>query len=237
MLHPNYGHATTYTDAELRNMNAHYKAECTLVSKYIGRVLRKIEDLGLLENSAVVFTADHGMYIGEHDRAGKSNLSDDDDRGPWPLYEEVSHIPLVVKAPGFEPRRVPKALVQPVDILPTVLDLAGVPAPEGVHGHSMVPLMKGEAEWPRKVAFSSQGLAPHRAGAPKTTIRDEKWTLIIGGKEGTGPELYDVEADPSQLTNVIADHPEVAKSLHAAFLNWLADVGADAAKIDALKDM
>ncbi len=111
MLHPNYGHASAYTDAELRNMQAHYAAECTLVSKYIGRLLRKIEDLSLFENTIVVFTADHGMYIGEHDRTGKSNLSDDDDRGPWPLYEEITHIPLIVKAPGFGPRRVPGKLV------------------------------------------------------------------------------------------------------------------------------
>ena len=237
MLHPNYGHATAYTEAELRNMQAHYAAECTLVGKSIGRLLRKIEDLGLFENSVVVFTADHGMYIGEHDRTGKSNLSDDDERGPWPLYQEITHIPLIVRAPGFQPRRIPGNLVQPVDIMPTVLDLAGAPLPDGMHGHSMKPLMGGSADWPRKVAYASQALAPNRPGAPKTTIRDGPWTLIIGGKEGTGPELYDLQSDPAQQNNVFAAKQSVAQGLHRTFLDWLADVGADRAKIEALEGM
>ena len=237
MLHPNYGHASAYTEAELRNLQAHYMGECTLLSKHMGRVLRKIEDLGLFENSVVVFTADHGMYTGEHDRTGKSNLCDNDDRGPWPLYQEITHIPLNIRAPGFEPRRVPKALAQPPDILPTVLDLAGVPEPEGVHGKSLVPLMRGEGEPVREVAFASQALAPNRAGAPKTTIRDERWTLIIGGKDGTGPELYDLEADPGKETNVLADNEDVAARLHAAFLDWLLEVGTDVGKIYALRNM
>jgi len=237
MYHPNYGHASVYTEAELRNMRAHYAAEVTLVSKWIGTVLRKIEDLGLYEDTAVVFTADHGMYIGEHDRTGKSNLSDADDRGQWPLYDEITHIPLAIRAPGVGHRRVGE-LVQPVDIMPTLLDLAGVDAAEGMHGHSMKPLMLGEIDgWPREVTFSSQALADDRSRAPKTTIRDRRWCLIVGGKQGTGPELYDLQADLAQQHNIIADNPGIAGRLHEHFLQWLAEVGADEGKIAAAREM
>jgi len=234
MLHPNYGHASAYTPEELHNLWAHYAAECTLVSKHVGLLLRKIEDLGLLGNSVVVFTADHGMYIGEHDRTGKSNLSDGDERGEWPLYEEITHIPLMIRAPGIAPRRVPRHLVQPVDIMPTVLDLASVPLPDQMHGHSLKPLMDGKAEWPRKVACCSQALAADRAGSPRTTIRDSHWTLIIGDKEGTAPELYDLRSDPAQERNVFAAHRDVADRLHRDFLQWLKQVGTEEDKIKAL---
>ncbi len=121
--------------------------------------------------------------------------------------------------------------------MPTVLDLAGVPLPEAIHGHSMKQLMGGSTDWPREVAYASQALAPTRGAAPKTTIRDERWTLLIGGKEGTGPELYDLQNDPGQQNNVFSANSDVAERLHRGFLDWLAEVGTDQAKIDALKGM
>ena len=74
MIHPNYGPATAYTQEELANLQAHYAAEIYLVNKWIGYVLDKIEELGLFDNSVVIFTSDHGMFVGEHNRTGKSNI-------------------------------------------------------------------------------------------------------------------------------------------------------------------
>ena len=97
MIHPNYGPASAYTAEELANLQAHYAAEIYLVNKWIGYVLDKIEELGLFDDSLVVFTSDHGMFVGEHDRTGKSNIHPEDDR-VWPLYEEISRIPLMIAA-------------------------------------------------------------------------------------------------------------------------------------------
>ena len=92
MLHPNYGKASDYTEAELQNLRAHYCAEAELVDRWVGRILTKIDDLDLWRNSVVVFMSDHGMSLGEHNRTGKSNINKNDERF-WPLYPEIVHIP------------------------------------------------------------------------------------------------------------------------------------------------
>ena len=97
MIHPNYGRSDVYTAAELRNLMAHYSAEAEIVDRWIGRVLQKIDDLSLWDNTVVIVTSDHGMSIGEHGRTGKSNISDGDDRY-WPLYPEIGHVPFLVSA-------------------------------------------------------------------------------------------------------------------------------------------
>jgi len=232
MFHPNYGPATAYTKAELKNLRAHYAGEVTLVSKWIGYVLRKIDDLGLRDNTVVCFTTDHGMYIGEHNRCGKSNICDYDDRGPWPLYDEVAHIPLMVRIPGMKPRRI-KHLVQPPDIMPTLLDLAGIAAPEQVQGCSLAPLLKGGRKPVREYAFCSTALNPGK-NKPKTTVRDKNWTLIIGGKEGDGPELYDLRKDRAQRKNVFRGNKDVARKLHEALIKFLRDVGTSEEKISSV---
>jgi len=200
-------------------------------------VLRQIEDLGLFENSIVCFTTDHGMYLGEHNRCGKSNICAYDDRGPWPLYEEITHIPFMVRVPGVKPRRI-KELVQPVDIMPTFLELAGVPVPSDLHGKSLVPLITGKSRKPvRQYAFSSQALTTSVANRPKTTVRDKNWTLIVGGKEGSPPELYDLRRDPGQKKNIFSKNKDVAKRLHSALLKFLRDVGTEEAKIESIAEL
>ena len=92
-----------------------------MVNKWVGYVLDKIEELGLFDNSVVIFTSDHGMFVGEHNRTGKSNIHSEDDR-VWPLYEEISHIPLMIAAPEVAGGRQVSALTQSVDLLP---DAAG----------------------------------------------------------------------------------------------------------------
>jgi arylsulfatase A-like enzyme len=239
MRHPNYGPASDYTEAELANLRAHYAGEVTLVSKHIGRLLRMVEDTGLLERTAIFFMADHGMYLGEHNRTGKSNISDHDTRGSWPLYEEVSHIPLLVHAPGAAAGTRVEVLVQPPDIMPTILELTGTPAPEGMHGHSLVPLLNGTAQnWPRQIAVSGFDL-PRGKGpnGPKVTVTDGEWTLIAAAEGHAPPELYHCPSDPGQTQDVIDAHRDRAAALHMALCAFLRDVGSPAAaRMDAALD-
>ena len=80
MLHPNYGLSSLFTDAELHNLWAHYAGESELVDRHIGRILQKVEDLALWDDTLVVVLSDHGMSIGEHARTGKSNIDPKDER-------------------------------------------------------------------------------------------------------------------------------------------------------------
>jgi len=221
MIHPNYGPASAYTKKELANLAAHYAAEVYLVNKWIGQVLKKVEELGLFENTVVAFTTDHGMFAGEHNRTGKSNIHPEDER-VWPLYEEVAHIPLMVAAPGIGGGRRVKALTQSVDVLPTLLQLTGVkPGGLDMHGHSLVPLMKGSKRpWPRKYAFSSPFL---RNGGP--TVTDGRWSYISYGERGGKPELYDLRQDPGQRRNVLRQNPKVASRMRRALGSFLQEVG------------
>lgn len=237
MFHPNYGPASDYTDAELRNLRAHYAGEVTLVSQHVGRVLRMLEDTGVMDRTVVVFMADHGMYLGEHDRTGKSNIADHDDRGSWPLYREVSHIPLMVCAPGVEGGARVSELVQPPDVMPTLLDLAGVAIPSEAHGHSIRPLLGGGAgtAWPREIAVSSPALQVGRGreGA-KLSVTDGDWSLILGQDGAVAPELYDLTADPGELDNIARSNPAKVQELTTACHDWLRELGADAERIAAV---
>ena len=229
MIHPNYGPASAYSKKELANLAAHYAAEVYLVNKWMGHVLRKIEELGLFDDTIVVFTTDHGMFAGEHNRTGKSNIHPDDDR-IWPLYEEIAHIPLMIAAPGVRGRRV-KALTQSVDVLPTLLELTGVrPGGLDMHGLSLSPLMKGSRRrWSRKYAFSSTFL---RNGGP--TVTDGRWSYLSYGERGGKPELYDLREDPGQRRNVLRRHPEVASRLRRALGTFLKEVGTPEANYELL---
>jgi arylsulfatase A-like enzyme len=195
MIMPNYGRADIFNPEEIDNMFAHYKAEVELVSKWIGWLIRKIKDVGIYDDSLIIFTSDHGIYIGEHNRTGKINISKDDPRGPWPLYEEVSHVPLVIKMPGqeFKGKRIAE-IIQPTDILPTVLDIAGIDQTKKLPGNShlpdrevmmenpgmiqgrkhgipeldgtsVVPLMRGDTgDWIRDYAFTTRRVASFTEG-------------------------------------------------------------------------
>jgi len=172
-----------------------------------------------------VFTSDHGMFVGEHNRTGKSNIHDGDER-IWPLYGELSHIPLMMSVPGVKGGKRTGELTQSVDLLPTLLALTGTKT-GGLdpHGHSLVPLMgqsaSGSAKgWPRKYAFSSTFL---RNGGP--TVTDKRWTYLAYGEKGGKPELYDLKADPQQKKNIIRQEPKVAARMHRALTAFLKDVG------------
>ena len=236
MLHPNYGKASDLTPEELRNLRAHYCAEAELVDRWVGRVLQKIDDLGLWKNSIVVFTTDHGMSLGEHNRTGKSNINPGDERF-WPVYPEIAHIPLLIAAPGLEPGRTVDALLQPPDILPTLLDLAGihVEPPDPFHGRSFAPMLRDEPQDPLHDCAITAGflrIKPGEQPAKWTTpvLYTQKWAYAPIGAHGER-ELYDLETDPQAETNVAADHPQTVSQLHERFMQWLRDMHAPAEAI------
>ena len=233
MIHPNYGRASDLTTAELRNLRAHYCAEAELVDKSIGRILEKIDELGLWENSIVVFLSDHGMSLGEHNRTGKSNINSRDERY-WPVYPEVAHEPCMITAPGLTGGTAIDVMLQPVDILPTLLDLAGLEVipPDPFHGKSFAAQLRGESNAPtREYAItgsyirSPDGNIPHKATTP--VVYTAEWAYAPIGADGR-PELYRLEADPYAEQNIIDQHADVAKQMQAMLLAFLHNHNAPA---------
>ena len=234
MIHPNYGLSADYNEDELRNLWAHYAAEAEVVDRQLGRVIEKIGDLGLWDDSIVVVTTDHGMSLGEHGRTGKSNISDRDKRF-WPIYPEVGHIPFLIAGANVPKGNSSKIFFQPADILPTLSSLADVPIKpaRGFDGASAAESILSSATTARrKYAVSgsyislegdSRGIPP-RATTP--FLVTDRWGYAPVGANGT-PELFDIVRDPYATEDVSDDNRETVREMHELFVQHLRDHGAD----------
>ena len=227
MMHCNYGPASAYTPQELHNLWAHYAAEAELVDRWIGRVLQKINDLDLWDDTIVVVTSDHGTSLGEHDRTGKSNIQEGDPRY-WPLYPEIGHVPFLMAGSDVPQGQRLGLIAQPVDILPTLSELAGVPLdpPVPLQGLSFAEAVRTGKNRHRDQAISGCHIAaapsmrPRRASTPFVVTED--WGYAPVGVYGR-QELYDLKADPLAEHDVAADHAEVVAEMCARFLQHLSN--------------
>jgi len=225
--HPVYDYCNYLTEDEIKHTRALYAGEVTLVDTWVGQILDKIRSLGLYENTAVMFISDHGHYIGDHGRIGKSGSGPD---GPWPFYQEVSHIPFMIRIPDGKTGRT-DFLMQPVDIMPTVLDLAEIPMPEVIHGKSLVPILHGNPAEKRTVAITSSGLLDNPSRGVCCSITDGQWTLHYRGPNYPS-ELYWIAKDPKEENNLYSAKKEVAERLHSNYIEVLKSVNTSEKRIE-----
>jgi arylsulfatase A-like enzyme len=227
MLHPNYGPASSYTDQELRNMRAHYAAEAELVDRWIGRILQKVDDLEMWDETILMITSDHGMSLGEHGRTGKSNIHPQDPRF-WPIYPEIGHVPFLIAGGAVPQGQSLDLLAQPIDILPTIQELAGVGlGPEQpFDGRSFAAcVLEGSLEH-RDYVVSGSHLLPEDVAAvegskPVTPfLVTGRWGYAPVGPEGA-PELYDLDVDPLASEDLAAQHEDVVTELHRLLIEHL----------------
>ena len=181
LVHPIYGrwHEMPGYSAELVDKaHATYCGEVTMVDTWIGYLLRMVENMGLTEKTAIIFTSDHGFYFGEHGGwFGKLQFAKKPDGSLYqfgepdaiwgfsPLYEELTLIPLLVSVPGVEAGTYDR-LTSVVDVMPTVLDVMGLEAPSWVDGRSLLagmrdPSLPGRDFTVTTVPFANPGDAVH----------------------------------------------------------------------------
>jgi len=209
---------------EVQHAVAHYDGEVAYSDQAIGDLLRVVEELGLLDRTIVVLTADHGESLGEHDYFFE--------HGAY-LYDPTVRVPLIVSAPFAIPAgRVAESQARTIDILPTILDLAGLPVPEGIQGASLVARALGRASAPAPPAYSESGRNFYRENPRQYVegvagkwrmIRTDRYKLILIPKS-PGPiwELYDLAADPGETRNVLAAQPDAAAGLKRSLLEIVA---------------
>ncbi len=183
VIYPRYDRwATFMTEAELAHCRNLYAGEVSLVDRWIGYLLAAVDALGLRDDTTVIITSDHGFYLGEHGYIGKSLIRGEHYES-LPLYPEVAHVPLLIRLPGVAGTVNAQAFAQPVDLMPTVLDLLGVPIPGTVQGASLVPACRGE-EHARSFAVSAPTVSGPAITVPhptnRVTLTTEEWTLIVG---------------------------------------------------------
>ena len=172
---------------EWPNIVQAYLASVSFVDHYIGQVLKALEASPYRDNTLVVLWSDHGYHIGEKNRFAKNSL-----------WEESSRIPLIIKAPGVAANQVSQAPVSLLDLYPTLLDMAGLPAYDRNEGNSLKPLLQaGTTDWPH-AAVTTYGPGNH-------AIRDRRYRYIR--YEDGSEELYDHDNDPNEWKN-LADNPD-----------------------------
>lgn len=248
--YPKYSKTDGYlTEAEVMRCRALYAAEVTLVDRWAGRIFQKVDDLGLLDNTVVIFTTDHGFLLGEHGFIGKS-LTNYNREGKYslsylPLFEEINHIPLIVHYPGIEPGR-RQAIVQPPDLFPTIMDIEGHSL-TAVHGRSFKDVILGEKDLHRDFAASFPFLKG--SGIPISFVKDG-WSAIFVSKALPGTSsivdkavdglektlepwedardmLFNLRSDPGQQNDVSAEHPEEMVQYKQELINFLDDLGTE----------
>lgn len=197
----NYGHEgrDPRTDPEYAKELRHgYAASVSYVDAQIGRLLDSLESLGLADNTIVVVWSDHGFSLGEHGTWGKHSL-----------YEEALRAPLIIRYPDI-PHKGERsdAIVETVDVFPTLTALCGIPQPEGLDGRALVPQLKDPTAPSTKPAWGwyTRG---------QVTVRRDDWRLIArpGREEGEAFELFDFREHPYGKRVAPEDHPDIMAEL------------------------
>lgn len=163
----------------------------------LGKVLNKLETMGELDNTYIIYTSDHGMSIGRHGLMGKQNL-----------YEHTWRVPFIIKGPGIANGKRVKGNSYLLDVLPTLCDLAGINPPETVEGISLKPVIDGEKETVRDVMYGvySGGTKPGMRSVKKGDWKLIKYDTMDGTVRET--QLFNLAENPNEY---LAEHKRSGK--------------------------
>jgi len=175
-----------------------YYASTSFMDDQVGRVLGGLERMGLGDNTIVVFWGDHGWHLGEHTRWQKMSL-----------MEESARVPLIVAAPGRKGNgQGSRALVEFVDVYPTLAELCGLTPPANLEGQSLAPLLDAPSRAFKRAAFTEL----RYESITGRSVRTARYRYIRWEGAGGGEELYDHDKDPREFTN-LATKPEARAAL------------------------
>jgi iduronate 2-sulfatase len=185
------------SDAEAREVMRAYYASITYADYNVGRVLDVLERLKLREKTIIVFWGDHGYHLGEKGKWSKHNS----------LFEVGTRVPLMIVMPGAKGNgKASPRVVEAVDLYPTLTDLCGLPAPQGLAGQSLKPLLDNpQAKWDQP-AYTVTKFGAHIGKA----VRTERWRYAE--YDDGGAMLFDRRKDPHELKN-LANDPAYAKTV------------------------
>jgi arylsulfatase A-like enzyme len=190
----------------------------------VGIVLEKLDELGLADDTLIVFTSDNGG-LSTKEGSPTSNVPLRTGKG-W-LYEGGIRVPTIVRWPGVTaPGSTSAEPINSNDYYPTFMEAAEQTSSPDHHidGISLVPLLRGHQVEPRALYWHY----PHygnQGGMPGSAVRDGRWKLIEWYEDGA-IELYDLDADPSETQNLAERHPDITERLRASLAVWRNEVGA-----------
>jgi len=196
---------------DVKRLMSLYQGEITFMDSHLGRLFTEIDSLGLADKTVVALTADHGESFGEH----ATFKEDTDFFHPHDLYNTEQRTPLVIRYPGqIKPGTVVQAPSQAIDLFPTLLEAAGMQAPDQNQGHSLLPLLDGSDSGAGRAAY---GAMPDYVFSSVTV---PGWKYIRNNASGSS-ELYDVQSDPEERHDLSASNPDKGKELGDSLQAWM----------------
>lgn len=215
------------TDRQLKHLRARYAGEVTMVDAWIGQLIWALHRLRIWDDTALIFTSDHGTYMDYPGDAGlickpiQLNASGrylhtgvrNEPAMYFPMRHNLARIPLIVHLPGQQHTKRIFAITQPWDIMPTILELFQIAPPTTCIGKSLLPLIRGTRVKHREYAFLGNA-------ATLAQVVNERW-LYATWTADTPPSLFDRKKDPYLTKNIARQNPSVVKELHAALLQFM----------------
>ena len=181
------------TEQQRHRQRAYYLANVTMIDEKVGQIIESLERKGYLDDSIIIFTSDHGDCLSDHGQSQK-----------WTMYEQITRVPMIIWAPGrFGDARVVDALIQQMDLGPTILQWAGLDPPPDWEAISLNDALHGNADFaPREFVYCEQvkdAILTHCEFM--TMVRDKTHKLVHYLDEPDG-QLFDLQSDPDELENL-----------------------------------
>lgn len=196
--------------------NRPYVAEIAHTDFVVGKLLAYLDKNQLREKTVILLTGDHGESLGEHDESTHAFF----------VYDATLHVPMILSVPQTDLAR--KRIVQQVrsiDVMPTLLQLAGITVPESVQGRSLLHLTLDAATIERRPSYAECYYPQYHFGWSRLlSLRDGRYKYIDTSK----PELYDLTADPHEIHNVYGQHQDIASEMKSELARIAANQSRDA---------
>ncbi|MBI3666938.1 MAG: sulfatase [Acidobacteria bacterium] len=206
------------TDRERRHILSQYDGGIAYLDFQLAKLMTRLKQLDLYENSLIIITADHGQAFGERSFSGHGGLS---------VYQDLVHVPLLIRYPNRHQKAVMKDVVSLVDIMPTALDVLGLEIPKDIDGQSLRKQNEGSSKIVISESFPEAGLIashPRFHRVERALFAGSlKFIYSTAGKR----ELYDLSQDPNETTNLYSAKRGVSREMEAKLNEWLRGVRAE----------
>ena len=202
-----------YRDKGVPGEQANFYGMITNIDENVGRLIQRLNELNLEENTIFIFMTDNGTSAG-------ASAAMRDKKGSQ--YDGGHRVPCFIRWPGkLKSVKNVSQLTAHIDLLPTLIELCELSKPQGVKfdGTSLLPLLTGQVDnWPDRTLFVHSQRIEHPEKWRKSAVMTDRWRLI------NGQELYDMKADPGQKSDIADKHPEVVQKLRQSYEDWWADI-------------
>jgi len=209
--HDGIVHLENPSEEQLMRQRKHYFANVSMIDQAMGRLINALKDRGVLNDTIVIFTSDHGDSLNDHGLSQK-----------WSMYEHSVRVPGIVWSPGrIAGGRVVEDLTALFDFAPTILELAGIAVPEWMEAQSLVPYFGEDMPERRQYVFSEHaGDRIFNGTTFMTMVRDDEFKLVHFAE--TDGQLFDLRADPEERVNLWGNvkYAEKQSELLQAILDW-----------------